>query len=103
MKTPMTVRTMDDQWKRNTKNGRADRKRSYSDGKWLEGFIADLLGERVSESQCGNKGRDWYTGNTWQTEGADSKKTTGWGRTSVSGRQPHAEAVQTVRKGWFEL
>ena len=63
---------------------------------------ADLLRERVSKSQCGNKGRDWYTGSTWQTEDADGQKDN-WLGPDVYGRQPRAGAVQTVRKGWFEL
>ena len=89
MKKRMTVRTMDDRWKRNTKNGQKDRKEAYSDGKQLEGCSADLPGERVSESQCGNKGRGWCTGNTWQKEGAGGQKTTGWASVEDNSERKH--------------
>ena len=53
---------------------------------------ADLLRERVSKSQCGNKGRDWYTGSTWQTEDADGQKTSGWARTCVEGNREQEQS-----------
>ena len=37
-----TCETMEDWWKRNTKNGQKDRKGSYSDGKQLEGCSAPI-------------------------------------------------------------